>query len=548
MADEAQDDGVHAVGPDGKHYLFPKGTTPDAVIAHFRTASPQSSSRSPIAPPALRPPDVGMHKSYLIGDPNKDPANATQGDIAGLQDIVVNAGKSLARVSGPNVVYQAARKAAPSLGLPEGLGMPSPEEVILTGVGAAEGAPEAGESRAATATAEAPKPKTGMPEPPLEPEQQAKYTSQLDKANKDFAEDTAKYTKKVADAATERKRGFAGEPGGPQFEAEKAANRKDVLNRSSLEHTRLAQENLQQTYAAARGALDQRWGQFRTQMEGTQLDPVRAFEDIEAAEKKYLKGSPASLKLFNDLATEIGIKKITEEGEVITPKSEPPVEPELPFDTARVHYSAIGDKLSSGTLPGNVYHALKAVQTALDDQLTEAADSRGLGKEYDSLKSGEHQFRSDWTDSKSPLAKAFKAQDPNFLQGHLTGKGSDLLMQQLSRYRKFGAKPYLTAAARRLDAEASAIKVPKAGEPKPLGVKKPTLAEVKRPVPKVEAPETPKAGKFSRTAGRIAGKVVGGSVGSALGHPLLGYSIGGEVGTEAANAIARRRGMPPPPE
>jgi hypothetical protein len=547
MADEAQDDGVHAVGPDGKHYLFPKGTTPDAVIAHFKAASPQSSSQSPIAPPALHPPDVGMHKSYLIGDPNADPAKAGSEDLSALTDMATSAGKSIARVSAPNIGYQMLRKRAPELGLPEGLGQTSPEEVLMTGIGAAEGAPEGGmtDAESTAASVRAPKPKTGMPEPPLEPEQQAKYTSQLDKANKDFAEDTAKYTKKVADAATERKRGFAGEPGGPQFEAEKAANRKDVLNRSSLEHTRLAQDNLQQTYKAARSDLDQRWGQFRQKMEGAELDPVETFNDIEAAKAKYLKGSPASLQVFNNLAREMGIQEFME-GEGGGLKAIPG-QGKLPFDTARVHYSAIGDRLSQGNLPGNVYQALKSVGDKLDKRLTDAADTRGAGQEYSTLKSNEHQFRSDWTDSKSPLAKAYKAQDPNFLQGHLTGKGSDLLMQQLSRYRKFGAKPYLTAAARRLDAEASAIKVPKAGEPKPLGVKKPQLAEVERPVPKT-GKEPPVNSRLARGVARLGGKIIGGAVGSKFGHPLIGYGVGGEVGPDLLERITKRTKMPPPPE
>lgn len=51
MPDPAQD-GVHAIGPDGKHYLFPAGTSPDAVRAHFKPAS----SATPAAPAALPPP------------------------------------------------------------------------------------------------------------------------------------------------------------------------------------------------------------------------------------------------------------------------------------------------------------------------------------------------------------------------------------------------------------------------------------------------------------------------------------------------------------
>jgi hypothetical protein len=535
LTDTLDDPEFRKLSPDAQKIVLGHYGVSDEVQGKLLSKIAQPSVQSPIIPPQVKPPDVGIHKSYLLGDPNKDPDKAGQEDLDTVAKMATGTVKSLARVSPVNATYQLLRKKVPSLGLPEGLGIPSPEEIVTTGVGLMEGVPEDAEFSG--------KPRTSMPEPPLEPEQQAKYTESLDKANKGFAEDTAKYQKKVADAALERKRGFAGEPGGPHFEAEKAANRKDVLSRSSMEHTRLAHENLQQTYASARASLDSRWGQFRTKMEGVQLNPTETLNKIEAAKAKYLKGSPSSLQLFNNLARELGIQDF-EELPNGTLKAVPG-SGELPFDTARVHYSAIGDKLSQGNLPGNVYQALKSVSEGLDKQLTKGAEERGAGQEYTGLKANEHDFRSDWTDSKSPLAKAYKAQDPNFLHGHLTGKGSDLLMKQLAKYRQYGARPYLTAAARRLDAEAGAIKVPKTSGLKEFSAKKPALEEVKRPQAKPDT--SPKAGKISRTIGRIGGHIVGGSVGSKLGHPLMGYSIGGEVGTEAAERIARRR-MPPPPQ
>jgi hypothetical protein len=391
-----------------------------------------------------------------------------------------------------------------------------------------------------------------VPEPPstagLDPETQAKYTAALDKANKAHGEALADHAVKEAEARAKWVDKAAGAKRGAAA-AEAATNKKAALERGSQEYTRLTHDNLQQTYQAARGSLDQRWDQFRTVMQGEQLDPVRAYESVEDAKTKYLKGSPSSLKVFNDLVNEIGIQKINEEGEVITPKGEngEVVEVELPFDTGRVHYSAIGDRLSQGTLPGNVYQALKAVSEDLDEQLTDAAEGRGLGKEYTALKSNEHQFRSDWKDSHSPLAKAYKAQDPNFLAGHVTGKGADLLMKQLARYREFGAKPYLPAAARRLSLEADAV--PRVRVPEtPAKYKAPTAPELKpveRPTPKTKAPEVKGTGRLTRAVRRGTMKIVGGHL---AGFP--GYVAAGEADTALENAIIRKRRatVEPPPD
>jgi hypothetical protein len=234
--------------------------------------------------------------------------------------------------------------------------------------------------------------------------------------------------------------------------------------------------------------------------------------------------------VFNNLAKELGIQEFMDEPNG-TLKAIPGTG-ELPFDTARVHYSAVGDKLAQGNLPGNVYQALKAVEQGLDKQLTKAAETKNLGKDYTALKAEEHQFRTDWTDAKSPLAKAYKALDANYLEPIVRGRGNDYITKQLERYRQYGAQPHLPLAARRFAEEASTItkKVPEVRElPKP-----------KTPVPA--------KGTLGRKAARIGGKLVGGTVGGAVGHPFLGYATGGEVGAELYDRIKRPKTVPEPPD
>jgi hypothetical protein len=342
-----------------------------------------------------------------------------------------------------------------------------------------------------------------VPEPPkvdtLPPEQ----TEAIDKANRTY---------KDAKSQVEKREGL------------------EAASKSMVQKT---YENLHATHDAARGALDQQWGAFRQGMEGAELDPIEAFNNIEAAKAKYLKGSPASLTVFNNLVHEMGIQEFMGgegKGEPIKPVAGSGA---LPFDTARVHYSAIGDKLAQGNLPGNVYQALKAVQEGLDKQLTGAAESRKLGDVYTKLKANEHQFRSDWVDPKSPLARAYKSLSPAFLEQHVLNPAKgEYISSQLKRYTEHGAQPHLPLAAKRFASEAAAItkKVP----------------EVKE-LPKVK--ESTAKGGIGRAAARLTGKIVGGTVGSKVGHPLLGYGAGGEAGSALYDRVTKRRPtVPPPPE
>jgi len=76
-----------------------------------------------------------------------------------MADMLGESVKSLAKVSGPNVMYEVLRKNFPQFGLKPVLGMPSADEVGAAGItflaGAEEGAPEAPEATAAKPTPEA---------------------------------------------------------------------------------------------------------------------------------------------------------------------------------------------------------------------------------------------------------------------------------------------------------------------------------------------------------------------------------------------------------
>lgn len=143
---------TQAVNFEGHSYQFPADAKDDEILSFLHTqhlgGSPTGVA-SPILPPNpnFHVPDPGMHEANLISapgrDPGKDPDTTANQDIGkDLVSAVKGAGTGLARVSGPNIMYQVLRKAAPKLNMPAGVGMPGPGEVLAQGALMGEGANE----------------------------------------------------------------------------------------------------------------------------------------------------------------------------------------------------------------------------------------------------------------------------------------------------------------------------------------------------------------------------------------------------------------------
>ena len=583
------------------------------------------SAASPIAPPAFNPSRTpaasSMSKVNLVGgDPVRPLSEALysqgRGALAGVENVS-------APIIGHRIAQRFGKAKEGDLFPEEAQLKDIPGQATAAFVGGLEDHGPAEPARGRTV----PEVPRGAP---LDAESQAKYTADLDKANADFKSQAQKYhegttkafdeakreqleARKQQEAATqkaidehkqnvqkyheelsntfdkakrqqlesaakyeqeysewlEKSRDYHK----AQAEAEASATKQRQLREQSKTAVKATYDNLQQTYKAARADLDQRWGAWRQGMEGAELDPKVVFDKIEEVKADKLRGSPASLTQFNNLMKEMGVQDFVDEESGI--KKAVLGAGELPVETARVHYSALGDKLAQGDLPGNIYHALKDVQAVLDGEIQKAAKVRGLDGEYSSLKANEHQFQSDWVDKGSPLAKAHNALDSNFLEPHVMGRGNDYITKQLERYRKFGAQPDLPLSARRMAETAKempTVKVPKepgpepqrptglpeasspklarpATVPEPPGVpekvppKSPELKAVERPKPK-----PPAKGTVGRKLARVGGKIVGGTAGAAVGHPFLGYEIGGGAGTELYDRATRPKTVPPPPD
>lgn len=121
--------------PDGSYGKFDAGVGDDAIRSAIVRDFPDAFRKvqSPIAPPKLRPPNVDMHRSYLMGPAEDDPDRAGEQLTEELMGMVNSTAMGLARASGPNIIYQQGRK---MLHKPEdtryGMGMPGTQEVIQT--------------------------------------------------------------------------------------------------------------------------------------------------------------------------------------------------------------------------------------------------------------------------------------------------------------------------------------------------------------------------------------------------------------------------------
>lgn len=574
--------------------IVPSGMSDSDIKYYTRMKRPDLFG----APASAAGPHVTPHDSYLVGDPNEVP---THGVMNTLSEPIEGMLTGLGRVSTPGVIATYTKKFAPNMAaklskVPYiGAAMSkaaSPDdlldETMTQGLLGMEGGLLEPDRPPMMRSATVPPLPSAMDATiKLAPEQQSAYTAALDKANEKFTGKAQDYHAKLSESFDEAKRQqlqadaegaqqtAANRQARAEWEQQMAASKASQEQAAKVEQRRaeiaqaqprLAESIRQKAQAvrqAERASLNNRWDEMRQRV-GTETPiPTQGIEDaIGEAVREDLRGAPGSVKQFKQLLTEL-----TGEGEYTDAgggELAPKPGNTSPWQTIRTHSIAIGDTLSHGNLPANIYRGLKRVQLATEDALGKAP---GAGEDYKALKADERKFRVDFDDlgpiatgEGSPLARLVRAPNAAYATTHILGKASDLLEKALGRWDTTGELSQSVAQARAMAAEAKSLpKVKVLPEPAPFEAKvasseiperkmpeRPALEKVKRPIP--PPPETPKPGPVLRHTARIGGKLVGGALGSAVGHPLVGYGVGSELGSELAERIAaKRRVIPPPP-
>jgi hypothetical protein len=328
----------------------------------------------------------------------------------------------------------------------------------------------------------------------------AKYDQEVAAHEQATAGQKSAHAKKVADAQKDWvDKAYAAEKSAQDAEAIK--NKREALGRGQEAYTKMVKDNVDKGQRVVKGKLDARWDAIRDKIgEETPTDATTVHNAVQKAIKNDLRGAPGSVKVFNDLLTEIGIKDSVDDAEGL--QAAPGAS--IPWQTARVHYSAVGDRLAQGDLPGNIYQALKHVHEAQDAALQATAKRHGIGDEYSSLKADQSRYYDDWEGKDSPLAKIRNAKDAADISSQVLGKAGDRLLQTMAKYRDAGVSPHTALALRRMNAQAEAlpkIKVsakpgkfempapPKFPEPPELGEVKPPKLPDKPTLPTLNAPK-----------------------------------------------------------
>lgn len=295
---------------------------------------------------------------------------------------------------------------------------------------------------------------------------QEKYQRELTEHQKASAEQKSAHQEKVAKARREWV-DKAMEAKKASDTAAKVSARREALQHGTEAYSDRLLDNIKKTFSTVKGRLDSRWHGLRTTpikrgasltvLKDEPLNSPAIAKTIETAENKFLQGSPESIKQFRDLMN--WMKE--GEGMIDTAEGAKSKLKPITWDEARTHYSALGDRMFSGDLPGNVRQAIRFVRDeGLGKQLRAGAERAGALPQYESLLHDWSNFENDWKDTSSvtlgggsPLARALKAPSGATLAPQVLGKTGDLLMERLGKYTDAGGSPATAAALRKLNTE-----------------------------------------------------------------------------------------------
>ena len=206
--------------------------------------------------------------------------------------------------------------------------------------------------------------------------------------------------------------------------------------------------------------------------------------------KKQIPWNPADAENPNAITNENIIGKITDAWDTSITGSEgrPPViksiaerinrnEP-MTWRDLQGYRSEISKKLSSGTLPGDEYHAYTKALNIIDDGMQKIADANGMGRQVASDRAFYRQYMETFMDPSSPVYKAMHASERG---------GTINALMNMDRSGIETVARYNPELAKRLNAGRNALEVAKA----PAGGTLKSLPKLgERPAP-IESPERP---------------------------------------------------------
>jgi hypothetical protein len=383
-----------------------------------------------------------------------------------------------------------------------------------------------------------------MTPPSLSPDQQAKYTESIDKANAEYREKSQAYHEKMSKLFDEAKReaieaqkehtqktetakqAHADKVAKAQadFEAEVASGAKskgewqakmDAVNESKRQaaaveadrralqqeqqgHVATVRQGAQELYANIKQTIKNAWDSVRDQLplkEDTAVPTTKIVNTVNRAIKEELLGSPGNLRQFKDLMKQLGMDDFVDEGDGLSETSGKPENWDSDWKTLRVHSSALGRALAAGDLPANVYRSLKMVRESVEGTLGDVAASYGAGDAYKQVKAADHAFRNDFEDlgnvalgEGQPISRLVRAPSDTFAADQILGKPGDILVKNLNKWDATGKLGKAVERARAIRTQIKSLpRVTVLREPPPFQGATPTL----QTIPPPDLPEKP---------------------------------------------------------
>lgn len=331
--------------------------------------------------------------------------------------------------------------------------------------------------------------------------------------------------------------------------AQAAQSRKVALERGVEQLDPKFQEDLKATEKNVRAQANDKYNAVRAATEGETVPSASLAEAVKTAEAK-IQGSSENLKIFRDILSkhpEGEPESIAYQGTQI-PKGHPLYDvlkegeqastSPATFSDLQGYYTELGNQLSKGNLPGDVYLAMKSLQESVGDLMQKMAESKGVGSQLTDARAFYRDYMDAFRDSKSPLNRAMNATERGkSIQALRSADQSGI--ETLARYNPELARRANTirgyqAEAKSIPARTTTPKPEPTLPPKPAPVQPETKTVNREDIRNAKTAAMQKQADYIRKRGAAVASGIG--AWRLMSHMMSG-DIGGMLGSAGNTAI-----------